>query len=605
MSTPRQLESEKSREVIASVPVLHPFLLALYPLLGLYAYNQDKAQVLALGRPAIGLLIAATVLLLFFGLLYRSTYRGGMAASWLLFVTTSGWNVLAWIMQVSLPELAGRSPWVYGSTFVLLVAAGALVLLAAVRKRGRVAMRLLALWLSGAVLLWLAADFGMAGVFGRGPAWFIGAYGLIMLAGLLLIAWIRRNLAQTTWTLNVFGAALLVISFANNLFNRPGPVEDAVPPPLDEAVMEAPATEPPADEPPPDIYFIVLGGYASPEILSSVGGYNLRPFLDEMESNGFLCADNSFSNYPTDMLSLASCLNMDYLQSLGPAQAEGLEPRTVIEWYHNNRLYDFLSDHGYTIEVFSPGNETLEPREQVASVWRQAIVLPEFERVLVESSALRPMIQLVHHARHGAGAESAHIFDRLRTKYVFNHLEAVAKSDAPNPRFIQAFLHVPEMPFIFDRDGGWPENVGLFTYAGRTRIRPELGPRGYWRLYTDQVHATNRLVRRVVEAICSNEDREAVVVVCSAYGPGLYMAYDEPSPGMLMQRYANLLMVRFPEGMGPSALPPNMTLVNLFRLVLNESFDTRLPMLPNLLYMPMSPDPITFEPVIMSPREAG
>ncbi len=602
MDAQRTLESEKSREVIGSVPVLHPFLLALYPLLGLYAYNQEKAQAFALMRPALALLLAAALLLLLFSALYRSAYKGGMAASWVLLAGTSGWNVMAWFMEATLPDIAGWSPFVYMGAFIVLMLAGAAILLGLARLRGASAAKAIGLWVAGTLALLLLADVLLADIYGRGPAWFVSAHGLLTVAGLIAVFWIRRNLAQMTWTLNVFGVALLAISFANILVNRPGPVVNATPSPLPAAALGESMRA--GEDPYPDIYFIVLGGYANPAVLNKAAGFSLQPFLDEMEAKGFQAAPLSFANYPTDLLSLTSCLNMDYVQHLGGEESDSSSMREVIEWYHQNRLYDFLNERGYTLEVFSPGNESMEPRERVGLVWRQALVLTEFERVLVEGSALQPLIKLAHEMRDGAGAETAHIFARMRTAYTFKHLAKVARQNGGGPRFVQAFLHVPEMPFVFNAEGGWPDTTGLYHYAGRTLVRPEIGPAEYWRLYTEQMQATNEFLREAVDAIISNESRESVIVIASAYGPGLYLGMKDMPASVMMNRYANLQLVRFPGGSGSGALPQRLSLVNLFRVVLNETFGTDLPLREDMLYMPAGTDPIAFKPVVITPAPA-
>jgi hypothetical protein len=64
----------------------------------------------------------------------------------------------------------------------------------------------------------------------------------------------------------------------------------------------------------PDIYYIILDGYARADVLSNLYGYDNSDFIKPLEQRGFNMASQSRSNYPRTLLSLASSLNMKYLE---------------------------------------------------------------------------------------------------------------------------------------------------------------------------------------------------------------------------------------------------------------------------------------------------
>ncbi len=66
----------------------------------------------------------------------------------------------------------------------------------------------------------------------------------------------------------------------------------------------------------PDIYYIILDGYGSEDVLRQRYDVDIAPFLAELEDSGFYIAANSTSNYAQTTLSMASSLNMTYLQYL-------------------------------------------------------------------------------------------------------------------------------------------------------------------------------------------------------------------------------------------------------------------------------------------------
>ena len=63
----------------------------------------------------------------------------------------------------------------------------------------------------------------------------------------------------------------------------------------------------------PDIYYIILDAYGRHDAL---GEFDNTDFLKELESRGFFVATNATSNYKYSIQSLASSLNLAYLDGL-------------------------------------------------------------------------------------------------------------------------------------------------------------------------------------------------------------------------------------------------------------------------------------------------
>lgn len=66
----------------------------------------------------------------------------------------------------------------------------------------------------------------------------------------------------------------------------------------------------------PDIYFIVLDGYGREDMLRQLFGIDNSEFVGYLEEKGFIVPEHSLSNYPKTALSIASTLNLDYVQNL-------------------------------------------------------------------------------------------------------------------------------------------------------------------------------------------------------------------------------------------------------------------------------------------------
>src|SRR2546423_1000109 len=65
----------------------------------------------------------------------------------------------------------------------------------------------------------------------------------------------------------------------------------------------------------PDIYYIILDTYGRADVLRDLYGYDNRDFIEWLREKGFYVADRSRSNYSQTMLSVASSLNLSYLDS--------------------------------------------------------------------------------------------------------------------------------------------------------------------------------------------------------------------------------------------------------------------------------------------------
>ena len=66
----------------------------------------------------------------------------------------------------------------------------------------------------------------------------------------------------------------------------------------------------------PDVYFIVLDGYARADVLQNDLNLDNSPFLDALRKRQFYVADCSMSNYAQTEQSFASSLNMMYLDGI-------------------------------------------------------------------------------------------------------------------------------------------------------------------------------------------------------------------------------------------------------------------------------------------------
>jgi hypothetical protein len=99
----------------------------------------------------------------------------------------------------------------------------------------------------------------------------------------------------------------------------------------------------------PDIYYIILDGYARSDILRDIYDYDNSDFIDELSSRGFYIAAESRSNYTQTDLSLVSSLNFEYLDYLSFAGGVSINREPLMDLVLKNQACKWLEDAGYNI----------------------------------------------------------------------------------------------------------------------------------------------------------------------------------------------------------------------------------------------------------------
>ena len=106
----------------------------------------------------------------------------------------------------------------------------------------------------------------------------------------------------------------------------------------------------------PDIYYIILDGFGRSDILEEIYDLNDGEFISFLESKGFYIAEESSSNYSQTGLSLASSLNLTYLDELSHQVGRQSANLSHIEANIEDNLVCYqLRQAGYTVVSFSSG----------------------------------------------------------------------------------------------------------------------------------------------------------------------------------------------------------------------------------------------------------
>jgi hypothetical protein len=316
----------------------------------------------------------------------------------------------------------------------------------------------------------------------------------------------------------------------------------------------------------PDIYTIVLDGYAREDVLTQHYQFDNSSFLDGLKARGFQIGDASSANYNWTFLSLASSLNMEYLQTLMGGQ---LLPHTV----SRAAVYDAIRDHafgralkqrGYRLVHFQTtwGATLRNPYADEEIACHQGIFTNELYRVIAEASwlkALQPRLT----------ADLAECYS--------SNLDTLARMGSrPGPKFVFAHFLPPHHPYLFDRHGNVLRGANLsnqFEFQRRLWERKDM--------YLDQILYMNGRITRVVDDILSTSPRPPIIIIESDHGPNIEggLSRDET----VRIRLANFSAFLLP-GAPPGLMPADGSAVNQFRYILNHYFGEQMAILPNRYY---------------------
>jgi sulfatase-like protein len=372
-------------------------------------------------------------------------------------------------------------------------------------------------------------------------------------------AWVGRMASRVT---AVFALAVLLEAIQ---LGRPADLVTALETetPLATATATA-AAPPPADA--PDVYVILLDGYARADVLKQTFGYDDSPFLDGLRADGFQVADQSHSNYLVTNLSVSSLLNYHELGDIpalkpliaDPGATEGGPVHRAIA---EAAVLDDFRRLGYDTVGVSSGFE--QPAVRGADTFVDDGELNEFEIQMMRASIIPPLVTaLVPDAFSGN--------QRQRIESVFETVEDLAAQKSARPRFVFAHVPSPHGPWVQQADGSARVMKSLETWYFDT---PETTGMTRDEVIKGYVGQSAYLGKRALEAVRSIQQASArppIVLVISDHGSSLDVSAANPE-----QRLRNLFAASTPGH--PNLFANDLTLIGVFPTLFDAYFGVELP----------------------------
>jgi hypothetical protein len=387
----------------------------------------------------------------------------------------------------------------------------------------------------------------------------------------------RRSAALNAGAVLVLGVNLY--TFAPAFWHRAAwrPAADA----LIASVAASPGTV--APEPRGDIYYIVLDAFGRPDVLENRYGLDLAPFVAALRSRGFDVPERSQSNYSQTFLSLASSLNLSYLDPVAAAMADSNDRRVLHYLIQNNALMKLARRAGYRVIAIGSDYEATDRIAEADVCHCEQFGLHEVEATAVSLTPLRALP--IERWTYGA--------HRRKVEASFQHL--IDSSRLAGPKLVFAHILAPHPPFVFGADGGTVSNdTRIFSLADGDQ--PAGSPEEYAAGYRDQAAFVARRMLDVIDAILARPGPPPAIVVHGDHGPGARREWSDFRGDSGHESMGILAAYLFPANRRP-VLPPTITPVNALRLVANRQLGTVLPMLPDVSYASTWKQPFQFEPI--------
>ncbi|MCP4565953.1 MAG: LTA synthase family protein [FCB group bacterium] len=485
---------------------IHPLLWAAFPILFLYAQNAELIRPAELAEPILISLTGAVAITLLLTLILHSLGKAALLATLFISLFFSFGHVSG-----ALPEVQ-ESLW--GVTF------GTEDIVAAV-------------WVT-----------------------------IFIVSGIIIFK-TRGQLEKTTAILGQLGLFLMVIQIIHGGYTLAA--RFATQPELPEM-----ADFDYQQEKRPDIYFIVMDAFGRSDILREIYNVDNSDFIDHLRSRGFFVADTSHANYFRTVMSLASTLNMNYLnQSLG-FDPEIRDKNLLPERLDENQVFKIFRKLGYTIVSFDKTGSSNTEQLPVDIRLSVAGGLSEFETTLIATSTLKLFFQ------------KSKTEQNLHRRMVVSTLNKLGHiTEVHSPKFVFAHVLSPHRPFVFGPDGKHvPKDKYRRVNRGGRFVPLHLRDQ-YITAYADQAIHIGTVLKKVVDDILdSSPENPPIIIIQGDHGPRSGLDWHDANNSDLKECFSILNAIYLP-GVNSSPLYHGISSVNTFRVIFNTYFGTDLKILPD------------------------
>jgi hypothetical protein len=506
--------------------LFHPWLFALIPIIGLFENNQDIATAYYLPKPIIIALLSTSVLFFIINIFIKNKYKSSVVSSII---------IISFFYYYSFSDIF----------FVLN----------SYLAQGLIFYQSLALVVYVSTLISLG----------------------------FVVANSTHKFDNTNKLLNFFASVILVLqlfNIANYQYQHKGSIIDQINfkdqqlGENSESAKGGPALGGKNTNNLPDVYYIILDGYARQDVLKDIYNYDNSDFINFLKEKGFFVADRSTSNYNQTFLSLASALNINYLDNLTAEVGPESNDRTALkELIGNYMVADFFKEAGYTtVSLQSTWVGTYKNFK--ADVYLvNNIRQNSFDVLLIKKTPL---------LLFSSGTQERDM--AMYQEAVLDKIPEIASIEAPTFSYIH--LLSPHPPFIFEADGNIMAGVKICMNdedGSQYFDSCSGGMEKYQEQYVGQLSYLNKRFENIINKILATSKTPPIIILQSDHGPGSMLDWDSLENSNTVERMSILNAYYVPEET-KKVLYPSITPVNTFRVLFNSVFGANFEILEDKNY---------------------
>jgi len=309
----------------------------------------------------------------------------------------------------------------------------------------------------------------------------------------------------------------------------------------------------------PDIFFIILDEYTSNTALEEKFGHDNSPFENELQQRGFHIISNGRSNYNYTPFSIASLLNMDYLDLNMKTKGQG-NLQYCYQMIRNSRVLQFFQANDYKFYNYS-----------VFDFPRQPAISPDdflpLRTKLITSQTFLSRIRKDILFNIGTGKFN---LDQINKKIIYSHqhnneefsaLTLAAAKKAPSPKFVYTHLMMPHHPYYFDRNG---KPLAFDSLREGKQVNKQN--------YVEYLLYCNKKILALTDSLLKASSSPPVIILLGDHGFRYFTAKED-------HRYCFMTFgaVYLP-GRDYRYFYNDMSAVNIFPVILNTQFGQQLPL---------------------------
>lgn len=313
----------------------------------------------------------------------------------------------------------------------------------------------------------------------------------------------------------------------------------------------------------PDIYLIVPDEYSSTLALKEVFDMDNSSMDSALVQRGFHLLPYSKSNYDITFFSMATMLNMDYLDfETAYKDDQKAQYLKCLEYIDKNRFVKELQGVGYQFVNLSPFNIAGQ-----ASLAHDNF-LPTNTKLIADNTFLEDMKKetgISLWKKLIGQREQSYLSYKKSNQTILEHAFQEFEKATTQPKFVYTHIFMPHFPFYYDSNGvEKPFDLVVKEY----KERPSYA-------YLSYVLYTNKVLLDLIDKIQAQNSRPKIILLTSDHG---YRRANEATGKI--DKFSNFNAVYATDG-DYSLFTDSTRNINMLRKVINKVFHQQLEDLPH------------------------